>query len=43
MPELDAETSTEIDRQLFLVLSAVTDGESFDVVTSVGGDRGFES
>ena len=43
VPELDAETSAEIDGQLFIVLSAVTDGESFDVVTSAGGDRGFES
>ena len=43
VPELDAETSAEIDGQLFTVLSALTDGESFDVVTSAGGDRGFET
>ena len=41
--ELDAETSAEIDGQLFMVLSALTDCESFHVVTSAGGDRGFES
>ena len=43
VPELDAETSAERDEQLFIVLSALTDGESFDVVTSAGGDHGFES
>ena len=43
VPELGAETSAEIDRQLFVVLSALTDGESFDVVMSAGGDHGFES
>ena len=42
VPELDDETSTEIDGQLFIVLSALTDGESFDVVTLAAGDRGFE-
>ena len=31
--------STEIDGQLFVVLSALTDGESFDVVMSAGGDH----
>ena len=31
VPELEAELSTEIDGQLFIMLSAVTDGESFDV------------
>ena len=31
------------DGQLFIVLSALTDGESLDVATSAGGDRGFES
>ena len=41
--ELDAETSTETHGQFFTVLSALTDGESFDVVTSAGGDGGFES
>ena len=35
--ELEAEMSTETDRQL------LTDGVSFDVVMSAGGDRGFES
>ena len=43
VPELEAETSTEIDGRLFVVLSALTDGESFDVVMSAGGDHGFES
>ena len=43
MPELEAEMSTEIDRQLFIALSVLTDGESFDVMMSAGGDHGFES
>ena len=43
VPELEAGLSTEIDGQLFIVLSALTDGESFDVVMSAGGDHGFES
>ena len=43
VPELGVETSAEIDGQLFVVLSALTDGESFDVVLSAGGDHGFES
>ena len=43
MPELEAEMSTEIDGQLFIELSALTDGESFDVVMSKGGDHGYES
>ena len=43
VPGLGAETSTEIDAQLFVVLSALTDSESFDVVMSAGGDHGFES
>ena len=43
VPELEAEMSTEIDGRLFTVLSALTDGESFDVVMSAGGDHGFES
>ena len=42
VPELGVETSAEKDGQLFVVLSALTDGESFDVVMS-GGDHGFES
>ena len=32
--EFEAELSTEIDGQLFIVLSPLTDGESFDVVMS---------
>ena len=32
-----------MDGQLFIVLTALTDGESFDVVMSAGGDHGFES
>ena len=43
VPELDAETPAETDGQLFPVLSALTDGESFDDVSSAGGDQGFES
>ena len=43
VPELGVETSAEIDVQLFVVLSALTDGESFDVVMSAGGDHGFEN
>ena len=43
MPELEDDTSAERDGQLFTVLSALTDGESTDVVTSARGDRGFES
>ena len=43
VPELGVETSVEIDVQLFVVLSALTGGESFDVVMSAGGDHGFES
>ena len=43
VPELGVEMSAEIDGQLFVVLSALTDGESFDVVMSAGGDHGFES
>ena len=35
--------SAEIDGHRFIVLSALTDGESFDVVMSAGGDHGFES
>ena len=37
VPELGVETSAEIDVQLFVVLSAFTEGESFDIVTSAGG------
>ena len=40
---VDDETSAEIDGHFFTVLSAFTDCESFDVATSAGGDRGFES
>ena len=43
VPELEAEMSTETDGQLFIVLSALTDGERFVVVRSAGGDHGFES
>ena len=43
VPELEAETSTETDGQLFMVLSALTDSESFDVVMSAGDDHGIES
>ena len=43
VPELEADMSTETDGQLFIVLSALTDGERFDVVMSAGGDHGFES
>ena len=43
VPELGVETSAEIDGQLFVVLSAHTEGESFDIVMSAGGDHGFES
>ena len=41
--ELGVETSAEIDVQLFVVLSALTEGESFDIVMSAGGDHDFES
>ena len=43
VPELGVETTAEIDVQLFVVLSALTEGESFDIVMSAGGDHGFES
>ena len=43
VPELGVETSAEIGGRLFIVLSALTDGESFDVVMSAGGDHSFES
>ena len=43
VPELVVETSAEIDGQLFVVLSALTEGESFDIVMSAGGDHGFEN
>ena len=41
VPEPGVETSAEIDGQLFVVLSAFTEGESFDIVMSAGGDDGF--
>ena len=41
--DLDDEVSAEIDGQLVIVLSALTDGESFDIVMSAGGDNCFES
>ena len=34
--DLDDEVSAEIDGQLFIVLSALTDSESFDIVMSAG-------
>ena len=43
VPELGVETSAEIDGQLIVVLSALIEGESFDIVMSAGGDHGFES
>ena len=43
VPELGVETSAEIEGQLFVVLSALTEGESFNIVMSAGGDHGFES
>ena len=43
VPELGVETSAEMDGHLFVVLSALTEGESFDIVMSAGGDHGFES
>ena len=43
VPQLGAEASTEIDAQLFVVLSALTDSQSCDVVVSAGGDHGFGS
>ena len=41
--EREAVMSTENDGQLFEVLSALRDGQSFDVVMSAGGYHGFES
>ena len=38
VPELGVETSAERDAQLFVVLSALTEGESFDIVMSAGCD-----
>ena len=43
VPELDDDTSAGTHGHLFSVPSALTDGESFDVVTSAGDDRDFES
>ena len=43
VPKLGVETSAKIDVQLFVVLSALTEGESFDIVMPAGGDHGFES
>ena len=43
VPELGVETSAEIDGPLFVVLSALTEGERSDIVMSAGGDHGFES
>ena len=36
-------TSAEIDAQHFFVLSALTDGERFDIVTFSGSDHGSEN
>ena len=41
--DLELETSTEIEAQHFVVLSDLTDSESFDVVMAAGGDHGCES
>ena len=41
--ELGVETSLEIDGELLVLLSALTEGESFDSFMSAGGDHGFES
>ena len=43
VPELGVETFAVMDGQFFVVLSALTEGESFDVVMSTGGDHGFNS
>ena len=43
VPELGVEMSAEMDVQLFVVLSARTEGGSFDIVMSAGDDHGFES
>ena len=43
VPELEIGLSTEIDGQLFIVPSALTEGESLDIVMSAGVDHGFES
>ena len=43
VPELGVETSAEKDVQLFVVMSALTKFECFDIVMSAGGDHGFES
>ena len=37
VPEVGVETSAEIDVQLFVLLSALTEGESFDIVMLTGG------
>ena len=43
VPEFRVETSAETDVQLFVVLSALTESESFDIVMSAGGGHGIES
>ena len=40
VPELGVETSAEMDGKLFVVLSALTECDSFDNVMSAGGDHG---
>ena len=43
VPELGVETFVERGKQLFVVLLALIESESFDIVMSAGGDHGFES
>ena len=43
VPEFGVETSAEIDGQLSVVFSALTEGERFDIVMPAGGGHGFES
>ena len=40
--DLSADEAAEIDAQLFVVLSSLTDGETFDIVASAGGGCGYE-
>ena len=40
VPELGVETSAEIDGQLFVVLSVLTEGESFDIVVTMASRVG---
>ena len=43
VPELDDENVCRERRASLQSAVDLTDGQSFDVVTSAGGDRGFES